>query len=131
MGFGLDFPIQGSDGQIDVPILLRNNSSARCTIQGFPDVEFQTINGSPWHLVSADDPIDPVSLAPGESTSAALVFLSAGTQEGASNWAPDSVLITPPNTTDTQRLEWTFGTILRQGATTYVRAVGAMDYGNR
>ncbi|HWO60420.1 MAG TPA: DUF4232 domain-containing protein [Umezawaea sp.] len=127
--------MQGSNNQLSVPILLANDSPTRCTIQGFPGVQFQKDNGESWDLVRGDDPIKPVSLAPGESTSATLVFLSAGNQEGTSHWAPDSILVTPPNTTDTQRLTWDFGAILRQDAAThpgtYVRAVDAVDYGNK
>ncbi|PRY39418.1 DUF4232 domain-containing protein [Umezawaea tangerina] len=135
VSLGLEFPVQGVEGQLSVPVLLANSSAARCTIQGFPGVQFQTINGDPWDLGRGDDPIKPVSLAPGESTSATLVFLSAGTREGTSHWTPDSVLVTPPNTTDTQRLTWDFGAILRQDTATrpgtFVRAVDAVDYGNR
>ena len=135
VGLGVEFPVQGANNQFSVPILLANDSSTRCTIQGFPGVQFQKDNGESWDLVRGDDPITPVSLAPGESTSATLVFLSAGHQEGTSHWTPDSVLVTPPNTTDTQRLTWDFGAILRQDAAThpgtYVRAVDAVDYGNK
>ncbi|PRY43494.1 DUF4232 domain-containing protein [Umezawaea tangerina] len=135
VGLGVDFPAQGAEGQLTVPILLANDSSVRCTIQGFPGVQFQKDNGESWDLVRSDDPIKPVSLAPGESTSATLVFLSATTPEGTSHWSPDSILVTPPNTTDTQRLAWDFGAIVRQDAAThpgtYVRSVAAVDYGNK
>src|SRR4051794_39845763 len=66
VGLGLEFPVQGAEGQFSVPILLANDSSTRCTIQGFPGVQFQKDNGESWDLVRGDDPIKPVSLAPGE-----------------------------------------------------------------
>ncbi|WNV90971.1 DUF4232 domain-containing protein [Umezawaea sp. Da 62-37] len=132
---GADFPVEGANDQFNVPIMLTNDSTVRCTIQGFPGVQFQKDNGESWDLVRGDDPIKPVSLAPGQATGATLVFLSSKVQEGTSHWTPDSILITPPNTSDTQRLTWDFGTIVRQDAAThpgtYVRAVDAVDYSDK
>ncbi|HWO62284.1 MAG TPA: DUF4232 domain-containing protein [Umezawaea sp.] len=132
---GDEFPALGTEGQVMVPILLTNDSSVRCTIQGFPGVQFQKDNGESMDLVRSDVPIKPVSLEPRQQTDATLVFMGASTPEGTAPWAPDSVLITPPNTADTQRVPWTFGSIVRQdGAThpgSFVNSVDAVDWGHK
>ncbi|GAA2694075.1 MULTISPECIES: DUF4232 domain-containing protein [Actinosynnema] len=135
-GLGIDFPHQGgSPDQKTLQLLFRNDSATRCTLQGFPGVQFQKRNGETWDVVRSDDPIKPISLAPGESTNAQLVFLGADSAEGTSHWAPDSILVTPPNTTDTRSFPWGFGTLVRQdGATrpgTYVGGVNIVDVGNK
>ncbi|ACU34702.1 DUF4232 domain-containing protein [Actinosynnema pretiosum subsp. pretiosum] len=135
VGIGIDFPHQGSADQKSLQLLFRNDSEARCTIQGFPGVQFAKRNGETWDLVRSDDPITPVSLAPGESTNAQLVFLGTDVAEGTSHWAPDSILVTPPNTTDTQSFPWGHGTLVRQdGAThpgTHIGGVGVVEAGNK
>ncbi|ATE52497.1 DUF4232 domain-containing protein [Actinosynnema pretiosum] len=135
-GIGTDFPHRGgSPDQKALQLLFRNDTATRCTLQGFPGVQFRKGSGETWDLVRNDDPIKPVSLAPGESTNAQLVFLGSDGAEGTSHWTPDTILVTPPNTTDTQSFPWQFGTLVRQdGATrpgTRIGGVGVVDVGNR
>jgi hypothetical protein len=122
--FGEETPSPGGTDQVVVALTMTNAGDETCVLQGFPGVQLQGADGSTWDLVRSDDQIVPVSLAPGDWSSAPLTLAPAADGNG---YRVESVLITPPNTEDTQLLTWGFGPLTRQdGATRPATYVGAV-----
>ncbi|WAL68166.1 DUF4232 domain-containing protein [Amycolatopsis cynarae] len=104
--------VNGTNTQWKLPIILTNQSSAPCTVQGFPGVRLEGEDGTSWDLVRAGGTGAPVLLGPGEHATADLTYLTAsavvpGNDSGAhSGWHVAHVAVTPPNSTNTQTMPW-------------------------
>ncbi|TVT56615.1 DUF4232 domain-containing protein [Amycolatopsis rhizosphaerae] len=101
----------GTSTQWKLPIMLTNQSSAPCTVQGFPGVRLEGEDGTTWDLIRAGGTGAPVLLGPGEHATADLTYLTAtavtGDGSGAgSGWHVAHMAVTPPNSTNTQTLPW-------------------------
>jgi hypothetical protein len=121
-----DGKISSSDDQQQLAVVLKNKTSAACTIQGFPGVDLKSSSGS-WSLTRSSATPKKVTLAAGSSTTFTITFLP-WTQGSGTEFKATSVVITPPNETTSTTLTWPGGSLLLQdGAThpgTYTGPVG-------
>jgi hypothetical protein len=114
----LDIGIGGGDagsGHRSKVIVLRNNGSNRCVMQGYPGVAAldgsgnqvaqatRTLHGYLGGVASGQPP--RVNLAPGQSASATVEALASG-PNGDSCTAYAGLLVTPPDETHSVRLTW-------------------------
>ena len=109
-------------------MVLKNKTSAACTIQGFPGVDLKSSGGS-WSLTRSSATSKKITLAAGGSATFTITFLP-WTQGSGTEFKATSVVITPPNeTTTSTTLAWPGGSVLLQdGAThpgTYTGPVGS------
>ncbi|WP_369265109.1 DUF4232 domain-containing protein [Streptomyces sp. R35] len=121
-----DGKVSSSDDQQQLAVVLKNKTSAACTIQGFPGVDLKASSGS-WSLTRSSATPKKVTLAAGSSTTFTITFLP-WTQGSGTEFKATSVVITPPNETTSTTLTWPGGSLLLQdGAThpgTYTGPVG-------
>lgn len=107
-------------------MVLKNKTSAACTIQGFPGVDLKSSGGS-WSLTRSGATPKKVTLAAGSSTTFTITFLPWN-QGSGTEFKATSVVVTPPNETTSTTLAWPGGSVLLQdGAThpgTYTGPVG-------
>ncbi len=117
-------PLPSDKTQSKVELTLANSGSTTCVLRGFPGVRLGGKDGLAWDLGRTNDPVVPLTLPPGGVATSDLTYLPTA---DASGWEVASLLVTPPNTADTQAFEWTLGkVVLQDGAThpgTYVGAV--------
>ncbi len=120
----------GADGgQHQRPVVVTNRSPRRCTVTGYPGVQFVARDGSTYDVVRS--PLvrpGQIDLPPGAHASANLTYLV--TEPGDSGaFLPVRVLVTPPDTFTSVPLRWDGGPVLDQsGAThpaTYIMAFTA------
>ncbi|MFF3659872.1 DUF4232 domain-containing protein [Streptomyces olivochromogenes] len=130
-GLGLSFgsgdgKVSSSDDQQQLAVVLKNKTSAACTIQGFPGVDLKSSGGS-WSLTRSGASTKKVTLAAGSSTTFTITFLPWN-QGSGTEFKATSVVVTPPNETTSTTLAWPGGSVLLQdGAThpgTYTGPVG-------
>ncbi|MFC9633357.1 DUF4232 domain-containing protein [Streptomyces mirabilis] len=130
-GLGLSFgsgdgKVSSSDDQQQLAVVLKNKTSAACTIQGFPGVDLKSSGGS-WSLTRSGATPKRVTLAAGSSTTFTITFLPWN-QGSGTEFKATSVVVTPPNETASTTLAWPGGSVLLQdGAThpgTYTGPVG-------
>lgn len=119
-------PLPSDKTQSKVGLTMVNTGPTTCVLRGFPGVRLVGKDNLSWDLVRANDPVVDVTLAPG---SAAVSYLTYLPTTNASGWEVASLLITPPNTSNTQSFAWPLGNVvLQDGAThpgTYIGAVVA------
>ncbi|MFF2126583.1 DUF4232 domain-containing protein [Streptomyces olivochromogenes] len=122
-----DGKISSSDDQQQLAVVLKNKTSAACTIQGFPGVDLKSSGGS-WSLTRSSATPKKVTLAAGSSTTFTITFLPWN-QGSGTEFKATSVVVTPPNETTSTTLAWPGGSVLLQdGAThpgTYTGPVGS------
>jgi hypothetical protein len=121
-----DGKVSSSDDQQQLAVVLKNKTSAACTIQGFPGVDLKSSGGS-WSLTRSSATPKKVTLAAGSSTTFTITFLPWN-QGSGTEFKATSVVVTPPNETTSTTLAWPGGSVLLQdGAThpgTYTGPVG-------
>ncbi|MCZ0996970.1 DUF4232 domain-containing protein [Streptomyces mirabilis] len=121
-----DGKVSSSDDQQQLAVVLKNKTSAACTIQGFPGVDLKSSGGS-WSLTRSGATPKKVTLAAGSSTTFTITFLPWN-QGSGTEFKATSVVVTPPNETASTTLAWPGGSVLLQdGAThpgTYTGPVG-------
>ncbi|MFJ9714144.1 DUF4232 domain-containing protein [Streptomyces sp. NPDC101234] len=131
-GLGISFgsgdgKISSSDDQQQLPVVLKNKTSAACTIQGFPGVDLKSSGGS-WSLTRNSATPKKITLAAGSSATFTITYLP-WTQGSGTEFKATSVVVTPPNETTSTTLAWPGGSVLLQdGAThpgTYTGPVGS------
>ncbi|MFE2418857.1 DUF4232 domain-containing protein [Streptomyces hokutonensis] len=122
-----DGKVSSSDDQQHLAVVLKNKTSAACTIQGFPGVDLKSSGGS-WSLTRSSATPQKVTLAAGSSATFTITFLP-WTQGSGTEFKATSVVVTPPNETTSATLTWPGGSVLLQdGAThpgTYTGPVGS------
>ncbi|WP_405969178.1 DUF4232 domain-containing protein [Streptomyces sp. NBC_00988] len=122
-----DGKVSSSDDQQHLAVVLKNKTSAACTVQGFPGVDLKSSGGS-WSLTRSGATPKQVTLAAGGSTTFTISFLP-WTQGSGTEFKATSVVVTPPNETTSATLTWPGGSVLLQdGAThpgTYSGPVGS------
>jgi hypothetical protein len=121
-----DGKVSSSDDQQHLAVVLKNKTSAACTVQGFPGVDLKSSGGS-WSLTRSGATPQKVTLAAGSSATFTITFLP-WTQGSGTEFKATSVVVTPPNETTSATLTWPGGSVLLQdGAThpgTYTGPVG-------
>ncbi|MFG2365704.1 DUF4232 domain-containing protein [Streptomyces mirabilis] len=121
-----DGKVSSSDDQQQLAVVLKNKTSAACTVQGFPGVDLKSSGGS-WSLTRSGATPKKVTLAAGSSTTFTITFLPWNEGSGT-EFKATSVVVTPPNETTSTTLAWPGGSVLLQdGAThpgTYTGPVG-------
>lgn len=121
-----DGKVSSSDDQQQLAVVLKNKTSAACTIQGFPGVDLKSSGGS-WSLTRSGATPKKITLAAGSSTTFTITFLPWN-QGSGTEFKATSVVVTPPNETTSTTLAWPGGSVLLQdGAThpgTYTGPVG-------
>jgi hypothetical protein len=122
-------PNGNAEQQQTAVVILKNTSGHTCTMHGFPGVDLVN-NGTQWPLTRSSQQPSTLTLHPGDSTQFTVTFLP-WTAEGnvASNdFAPSTLVITPPDETTSYDLPWRWGHVLLQdGAThpgTFISPVG-------
>jgi hypothetical protein len=121
-----DGKVSSSDDQQHLAVVLKNKTSAACTVQGFPGVDLKSSGGS-WSLTRSGATPKKVTLAAGSSATFTISFLPWNEGSGT-EFKATSVVVTPPNETTSATLTWPGGSVLLQdGAThpgTYTGPVG-------
>ncbi|MFJ9245350.1 DUF4232 domain-containing protein [Streptomyces sp. NPDC101776] len=121
-----DGTVSSSDDQQHLAVVLKNKTSAACTVQGFPGVDLKSSGGS-WSLTRSGATPKKVTLAAGSSATFTISFLPWNEGSGT-EFKATSVVVTPPNETTSATLTWPGGSVLLQdGAThpgTYTGPVG-------
>ncbi|WP_328556990.1 DUF4232 domain-containing protein [Streptomyces sp. NBC_00358] len=121
-----DGKVSSSDDQQRGAVVLKNKTSAACTLQGFPGVDLKSSSGS-WSLTRSSVAPKKVTLPAGSSATFTITFLP-WTQGSGTEFKATSVVVTPPNETTSATLAWPGGSLLLQdGAThpgTYTGPVG-------
>ncbi|MCO8303629.1 DUF4232 domain-containing protein [Streptomyces sp. RKCA744] len=112
-------PDMNNDGQQTVLVMLKNTGSADCSMVGFPGVQLQTTHGETWDLRRDNEKPKPVTVSPGEQVAFDITFL-ASTRDDDRKFAPNQVVITPPNERGNLVLDWPYGgALLDQSAATH------------
>lgn len=110
----------GDNPQMHFSIILTNNSSQSCTLQGYPGVDLVGPNdptyGPTYSLPRQSGDPQPVKLAPGASASSRLTFLPTG-----DGWVPRKIVVTPPDATTQLETPWIPGgiAVVRQDGATH------------
>ncbi|GAA1947587.1 DUF4232 domain-containing protein [Amycolatopsis minnesotensis] len=117
--------LNGSDSQWQLPIMLTNQGGTACVVRGFPGVRLDGADGTSWDMRRTTEAKKPMTLAPGQHTSANLTYLVDDTPGG---WKIAKMAVTPPHTYNTQILDWPVGRALvkQDGAThpgTYISPI--------
>lgn len=117
---------QGAAGHISLLLVFQNTSGSTCVLHGYPGAELtgqagtaglnatRTLSG---HLGGAVGlaKAPTVVLAPGGDASAVLEWSDVPTGSGCAMQNPTSLLVTPPNTTQTSTLSISSGTAVCSG----------------
>ncbi|WP_370147999.1 DUF4232 domain-containing protein [Streptacidiphilus sp. EB129] len=101
-------------------VMVKNTSGHQCTMHGFPGVNLVN-SGHSWSLGRDNQAPVTLTLKPGDSTQFTVTFLP-WTAEGnvaSNNFAPTTLVITPPNETTSYDLPWRWGHVLLQDAATH------------
>jgi len=121
---------EAGNDQMRLPLTMTNSGSAACVLRGFPGARLEGADGDGWDLVRSADAINDVRLEPNGKATSYLTFLKT---DAANGWAVKSVVVTPPNTTESQTFPWPGGPVVRQDAAThpgtYITPVGAWGQG--
>ncbi|WP_019074524.1 DUF4232 domain-containing protein [Streptomyces hokutonensis] len=112
-----DGTISSSDDQQQLAVVLKNKTSAACTVQGFPGVDLKSSGGS-WSLTRSGATPTKVTLAAGDSATFTISFLP-WTQGSGTEFKATSVVVTPPNETTSATLTWPGGSVLLQDGATH------------
>ncbi|MEU6114548.1 DUF4232 domain-containing protein [Streptomyces sp. NPDC047117] len=111
-------PDMDYDGQQTARVVLTNTGTTGCTMAGFPGVQLQTAHGDTWDLKRSNKEPESVRLDAGGKAVFDITFL-ASTREDDRKFAPNQVVITPPNERGNIVLDWPYGGALldQSGAT--------------
>lgn len=112
-----DGTVSSSDDQQQLTVVLKNKTSAACTVQGFPGVDLKSSGGS-WSLTRSGATPTKVTLAAGDSATFTISFLP-WTQGSGTEFKATSVVVTPPNETTSATLTWPGGSVLLQDGATH------------
>lgn len=129
--FGPDSGAQSVDSQGGIDVVLTNNGSDTCTLDGFPGVDVISKSGTHWSLARQGKSAGNVTLRSGADASFDITYLpfNANNSGGSAAFHAASLLITPPGETHSATLKWGFADVMDQsGAThpgTYVGPVAA------
>ncbi|WP_235826459.1 DUF4232 domain-containing protein [Candidatus Frankia alpina] len=108
--------------QKGIHVTFRNQSSAQCTLYGYPGAEFRSATGDRWDLVrSLGVARRPITLAPGAQAHATLTYLPTDPSDGTGNpvFSPTALVFIPPDEQTSLIVPWTLGPVLRQDAATH------------
>jgi len=124
---------ENGNGQMRLPLTMTNTGGAACLLRGYPGARLQGQDSQAWDLMRAGDEtkdVKDVQLTPGGTTTAYLTYLP---EKGDNRWDVVTLVVTPPNTADSQSFRWPGGSVLRQDAAThpgtYIGPVGAWGAG--
>ena len=119
----------GSASQTTQAVVLTNQGSAACTMNGFPGVDLVgAANGKQdysWSLVRQSASYSRVTVAPGGTAHFNLIYLPDVAGDGI-DFKVTTLVITPPNTFSHVNLTWKQAVLLQDGAThpgTYISPV--------
>ena len=130
VGLEAAVPSQSGNDQLRLPLTMTNSGSAACVLRGFPGARLEGADGDGWDLVRSADAINDVRLEPGGKATSYLTYLKS---DAATGWAVKSVVVTPPNTDQSQTFPWSGGPVVRQDAAThpgtFITPVGAWGSG--
>jgi hypothetical protein len=126
-------PVEGGKEQMKLPLTMTNSGAAACLLRGYPGARLQGQDSQAWDLMRSGDEVKDVKdvqLAPGGTTTAYLTYLP---EKGDNRWDVVTLVVTPPNTDDSQTFRWPGGSVLRQDAAThpatYIGPVGTWGAG--
>ncbi|MFJ4635743.1 DUF4232 domain-containing protein [Streptomyces hygroscopicus] len=112
-------PDMDYDGQQTARVVLKNTGPNDCAMVGFPGVQLQTEHGETWDLRRTNAKPTPVTLSAGGRATFDITFL-ASTRDDDRKFAPNQVVITPPNERGNIVLDWPYGgALLDQSAATH------------
>jgi len=124
----------GEEPQVSFEVVLTNTAPEACTLQGYPGVDLVGPDNPTWgptfSLPRQDGDPQPVTLAPGASAGSLVRFLP----EQGGGWVPDTIVVTPPDSTTQLEVPWITGgiAVFRQdGAThpgSYIAPLEPYDY---
>ncbi|MFI9030003.1 DUF4232 domain-containing protein [Streptomyces sp. NPDC053560] len=111
-------PDMDYDGQQTARVVLTNTGTTGCTLAGFPGVQLRTAHGDTWDLRRSSKKPESVRLDAGGKAVFDITFL-ASTREDDRKFAPNQVVITPPDERRNIVLDWPYGGALldQSGAT--------------
>ena len=126
-------PSENGNGQMRLPLTMTNTGGTACLLRGYPGARLQGQDSQAWDLLRSGDEtkdVKDVQLAPGGTTTAYLTYLP---EKGDNRWDVVTLVVTPPNTDDSQSFRWPGGSVLRQDAATrpgtYIGPVGTWGAG--
>lgn len=107
-------------GQNKLRIVFTNTSQHSCLVQGYPGVDLAGPDNPPfgptYSLPRQETGFAPVDVAPGSAVSSELTYLA----DGPEGWTPDTIVVTPPNTTTQLQVPWPqAGSVSRQDGATH------------
>ncbi|WP_189221608.1 DUF4232 domain-containing protein, partial [Saccharothrix coeruleofusca] len=103
-------------GSLHVRVVFTNRGGRECSVAGFPGVRLDGADGTSWDLVRQHQAPASLTLPPDGRAMSKLTFLPEAPETG---WAVRTLVVTPPDTTQTQELPWTAGPVLKQDAATH------------
>lgn len=122
-------PDGDSTKQQQAHVMLKNTSGHTCSMHGFPGVDLVN-SGQQWSLRRTSQSPTTLTLHPGDTTQFTVTFLpwNAEGNAASNNFAPTTLVITPPNETTSYDIPWRWGHVLLQdGAThpgTFISPIG-------
>ncbi|RNG34229.1 DUF4232 domain-containing protein [Streptomyces botrytidirepellens] len=124
-------PDMDYEGQQTARVVLTNTGSSDCTMTGFPGVQLRAAHGDTWDLRRNNDKPKAVRIEAGGKAGFDITFL-ASTRDDDQKFAPERVVITPPDEERNISLEWPYGGALldQSGATrpgTFVGPVNTVE----
>jgi hypothetical protein len=101
-------------------VVLKNTSAHTCSMHGFPGVDLVN-SGTQWSLRRDSQSPATVTLRPGNSTRFTVTFQpwTADGNDASNDFAPTTLVITPPNETTSYDIPWHWGHVLLQDAATH------------
>ncbi|MDO0935266.1 DUF4232 domain-containing protein [Streptomyces sp. DG2A-72] len=101
-------PAAGDTGNVSVTV---TNSSAQCTLDGFPGVGLHAGDSSAAVPVDKAAPSQKLTLAKGSTTSFTITYVR-GAEGGKSSVAAKTMKVSlPGDDADTQEFPWTYGAV--------------------
>ena len=126
--WGTPTPNGNASEQQHAYVELKNTSGHTCALRGFPGVDLVN-GGQRWPLRRDAQTPATVTLRPGAATRFTITFLP-WTAEGnvaGNDFAPTTVVITPPDETTQQTASWTYGSVCQHGELHTVPLVKGSD----
>lgn len=123
LGFswGSPGPNRDASQQQHADVVLANTSSHTCLMHGFPGVDLVN-SGTQWPL-TRDTHIPPatITLRPGGTARFTVTFLPwvADGNAASNDFAPTTLVVTPPNERTSYDLPWRWGHVLLQDGSTH------------
>ncbi|MCS7483097.1 DUF4232 domain-containing protein [Umezawaea endophytica] len=124
---------EGDGDRMKLPLTMTNSSREACLLRGYPGARLQGQDSQAWDLVRAGDEVKDVKDVPLEPDGTTTAYLTYLPEKGDNRWDVVTLVVTPPNTDDSQTFKWPGGSVLRQDASThpgtYIGPVGTWDSG--